>query len=60
MNLLDIQKCLPSDGLLVLKPLILSEIIGSAQIVVSLDDIVSQTQENPFVRKKKRAMKGRN
>ena len=38
--------------LLVLKPLILSEMIGSAQIVVSLDGIVSRLQENPFVRKR--------
>ena len=52
MNLFGIQKiCIVTD-LLVLKPLISSEIIGSAQIVVSLDGIVSRSQKNPFVRKR--------
>ena len=40
MNLFVIQKICKVTDLLVLKPLISSEMIGSAQIVVSLDGIV--------------------
>ena len=55
MNLFGIQKFCKVTDLLVLKPLILSEMIGSAQIVVSLDGIVSRSQENPFVRKREQS-----
>ena len=59
MNLFGIQKFCKMTDLLVLKPLILSEMIGSAQIVVSFDGIVRRSRENPFC-EKKRAIKERN